>query len=174
MTKRISKTILESISLPQYEDALQSYTSSHKRELVLLSRIEAEIIRIRSKYADELRYCAEKKKSTFEVIQTYCLEKKEILFCKRRSYKTPYGTIGFRLGTPKLKTMRGHTWETVLQQLKEKLPAYIRNTEEPAKDMLLADRYKEHVAACLQELGLQIVQDEIFFFDMKKTEATIA
>jgi len=59
----------------------------------------------------------------------------------------------------------------VLDRLKQQLPEYVRLNEEPAKDLLLADRNKESVAPFLRELGLQVVQDELFFIDMKKIQA---
>lgn len=51
-----------------------------------------------------------------------------------------HGVIGFRTGTPKLKTLKGFTWASALQLVKEFLPGYVRQTEEIAKDKLLADR----------------------------------
>ncbi|MEI8278683.1 MAG: host-nuclease inhibitor Gam family protein [Bacteroidota bacterium] len=174
MTKRISNTLLQGISQTEYEEALKAYATADAHECTILARMDAEILRIREKYATELSYCNTKKKNTFDIIQTYCREQKELLFSKRRSCITPYGTVGFRLGTPKLKPLSGHNWESILQQLKEKLPAYVRCTEEPAKDVLLADRYTELVAGNLYELGLQIVQDEIFFFDLKRPTPAIS
>lgn len=90
-----------------------------------------------------------------------------MLFSKRRSIGTPSGIVGFRLGTPRLKTIKGTNWATIVTQLKEKLPLYIRTVEEPAKDMLLADRHKEQVAITLQEIGVQVVQDELFYIETK-------
>jgi hypothetical protein len=55
-----------------------------------------------------------------------------------------------------------------MKGLKEKLPAYIRTVEEPAKDLLLADRLKENVAPILVEIGVQAVQDELFYIETKK------
>lgn len=109
-----------------------------------------------------------------EVVQTYCREQKEILFARRRSMGTIYGTLGFRMGMPKLKTVRGTNWDIVLQQLKAKLPTYVRTIEEPAKDMLLADRNKEQVGPLLRDLGLQIVQEETFFIELKKSQPIAA
>jgi hypothetical protein len=33
--------------------------------------------------------------------------------------------------------------------------------------MLLADRHKEQVAITLQEIGVQVVQDELFYIETK-------
>ena len=54
-----------------------------------------------------------------------------------------------------------------MEKLKEKLPGYVRSVDEPAKDLLLADRNKENVAPLLMELGIQVVQDELFYIERK-------
>ena len=93
-----------------------------------------------------------------------------------------HGTIGFRTGTPKLKLLRGFTWISALPLVKEFLPDYVRQSEEVAKDKLLADRdadvmtagdplgpgtpMKEQMAKC----GIQVVQEEAFFVEPKKEE----
>ena len=87
--------------------------------------------------------------------------------------------IGFRTGTPKLKTLKGFTWASVLELAKEFLPGYVRTSEEVAKDRLLADRdakltidgaevpMVERMAKC----GVQVVQDEAFYVEPKSEEA---
>lgn len=171
MSKRISKKVVAGISLAQFEEALTLYAGAEAREAEIFAKLDAEMAKIKEKYSDELCYLQEKKNTAQEVLETYCREQKEILFCKRRSMHTMYGTLGFRLGNPKLKTLRGNTWGMVLQRLKEQLPEYVRLNEEPAKDLLLADRNKENVAPFLRDIGLQVVQDELFFIEMKKAQA---
>jgi phage host-nuclease inhibitor protein Gam len=77
-------------------------------------------------------------------------------------------TIGFRTGTPKLKTLKGFTWGAVTNLLKEFLPAYVRTSEEPAKDKLLADREDEVVSALFPKVGISVTQDETFYVEPKK------
>jgi phage host-nuclease inhibitor protein Gam len=108
------------------------------------------------------------KNAAFEIVQTYCINNKEALFDKRRSIGTLHGVAGFRLGTPRLKTAKGGNWNKVLAELKLKLPDYVRTVDEPAKDLLLADRMKEHVAPVLVEIGVQVVQDELFYIEARK------
>ena len=55
--------------------------------------------------------------------------------------------------------------------LKEFLPAYVRIEEEPAKDMLLADREKEDVAELFPKVGIFVDQDETFFVERKSEES---
>ena len=81
-----------------------------------------------------------------------------------------HGVIGFRTGTPKLKTLKGFTWGAVTNLLKEFLPAYVRVTEEPAKDKLLADRDNEEVSGMFTRVGIAVAQDETFYVEPKKEE----
>ena len=82
-----------------------------------------------------------------------------------------HGTIGFRTGTPKLKTMKGFTWASVLQLAREFMPSYIRTTEEIAKDKLLADRDDEEMSDKMAHCGIAVAQDETFYVE-PKTEDT--
>ena len=75
--------------------------------------------------------------------------------------------MGFRTGTPKLKTLKGFTWPSVVNLLKEFLPDYVRTTDEAAKDRLLADREVEEVRELFPRVGITVVQDETFYVEPK-------
>jgi hypothetical protein len=82
--------------------------------------------------------------------------------------ETVHGALGFRLGTPKLKLLKGFTWNQVTNLLKEFAPQYVRISEEAAKDKLLSDRDSEEVAPLLTKVGVSVVQEESFFVEPKK------
>jgi phage host-nuclease inhibitor protein Gam len=90
------------------------------------------------------------------------------LFTKKKSIETVHGIAGFRTGTPKLKLIKGFTWGAVTNLLKEFLPAYVRLSEEPAKDKLLADRDNPEVSDLYGKSGLYVDQDETFYVEPKK------
>jgi len=156
------------ITTAQFEAAMGMYAHAEKREAEINKCIEGEVNELLEKYEAELSGLAQSKAMAFDVAQSYCLDNKEVLFGRRRSIGTLHGIAGFRLGTPRLKTLKGSNWNKVLEAIKEKLPGYVRITEEPAKDMLLADRQKENVAPLLMEIGVQVVQDELFYIEAKK------
>jgi MinD-like ATPase involved in chromosome partitioning or flagellar assembly len=82
--------------------------------------------------------------------------------------------------------LKGFTWASALQLAKKFLPAdYIRQTEEIAKDKLLADRDVDEVVVydtpdgsernttmrdAMAVCGIQVVQDETFYVEPKKEE----
>ena len=167
MKTRISNRTDNTITPAEFQQAMARYAAAGLRGLEINKAIEAEIHEILEKYEHELQCTTYTKNTAYETIKSYCTLNKSMLFSKRRSIGTPSGIVGFRLGTPRLKTIKGTNWATIVTQLKEKLPLYIRTVEEPAKDMLLADRHKEQVAITLQEIGVQVVQDELFYIETK-------
>lgn len=166
MAKRIKRTLVQAISTEQFNDALSAYAVADAREAKINADMDVQFTRIRDKYSDELKQLKEVKDSEFEVVQAYCEENQDRLFSKKKSMETAHGTVGFRTGTPKLKTLRGFTWASVLTLLQKLKPEYVRIKEEPNKELLLVDR--EKLKTDLPDLGLQVDQDETFFIELKK------
>ena len=132
--------------------------------------MDLEMTKIREKYADQLAELNEVKEKSFNIVETYAIENKEELFQKRKSVESAHGIFGFRTGTPKLKTLKGFTWASVLNLCKEYLPEYVRTTYEVAKDKLLADRDKEEVSEQFEKVGILVAQDESFYLEPKKED----
>lgn len=165
---RVKKVVVSGITSEQAEMAFAEFAKADAKMQNIQSKMDMEMTRIREKYADDLAKQQEIKDSNFEIIQTFATEKRDELFCKRKSYESAHGIFGFRTGTPKLKNMKGFTWASVTNMVKEFLPDYIRVSEELAKDKLLADRDKEEVAELFPKCGVMIVQDETFYVEPKK------
>lgn len=167
---REKKTVYTGISSEQMEQAFADYAKADARQQKITAEMDIQMAKIREKWQDELAKLAETKDNAFDVLQAYAMENRDELFSKRKSLETTHGIIGFRTGTPTLKTRKGFTWASVLEMLKEFLPNYVRTKEEPAKDKLLADREDEEVAALFPKVGIAVVQDETFFVEPKKEE----
>ena len=163
-TKRIIPT---GVTKTQMENAFSTYAKVEARMSKINALIEKQIATIRNKYTNELTTLKEIKDTNFDVLQAYALANKDSLFVKKKSLDSLHGTIGFRTGTPKLKTLKGFTWNTVTNLLKEFLPAYVRIAEEPAKDKLLAERNNEQIADFFPKIGVVVTQDETFFVEVK-------
>ena len=162
---RVKKVIISGITSEQAEIAFSEFATADAKVQNIQSKMDMEITRIRDKYADVLAEQQAIREKNFEIMQTFATEHREELFSRRKSYESAHGTFGFRTGTPKLK---GFTWASVTNLVKEFLPAYIRVSEELAKDRLLADRDKEEVAEQLSKCGMVVVQDETFYVEPKK------
>lgn len=168
--KREKKTVYTGITSEQMEQAFAEYAKADARQQKITAEMDIQMAKIREKWQDELAKLTETKDNAFDILQAYALENRDELFSKRKSLETTHGIIGFRTGTPTLKTRKGFTWASVLEMLKEFLPNYVRTKEEPAKDKLLADREDEEVAALFPKVGIAVVQDETFFVEPKKEE----
>jgi len=168
MKVRNAKKRVTGVTMEQFEDAMAKYAGAESREAEINKCIETEVNDVLHTYEDELTCLAQGKTIAIETVQSYCLNNKETLFGNRRSIGTLHGIASFRLGTPRLKTVKGENWDKVLDKLKDKLPAYVRTIHEPAKDLLLAHRHNENVAPVLVQIGIQVVQDELFYIETKK------
>ena len=165
---REKKTVHTGVSTEQMETAFGDYAVADAKLQKINATIDVQVTNIREKYADEISRLSDTKEKAFDVMQAFALENKDELFAKKKSLESVHGVIGFRTGTPKLKTLKGFTWGAVTNLLKAFLPAYVRTTEEPAKDKLLADRDDEQTAALFPKVGIIVVQDETFYVEPKK------
>lgn len=161
-------TVKTGIKEPEFQEALAVYASSDAGICKINADLDVKITDLRKKVEDQLTDLTVKRDEALEIIKNYSVENKDVLFVKKKSMDTSHGTIGFRTGKPKLKTLKGFTWASVTELLKAFLPDYVRTVDEPAKDKLLADRDNEDVTNNLKKVGIEVVQDEAFFIELKK------
>lgn len=171
MGTRTKKQVIANVTREEMEQSFANFAKADAKQQKITAEMDLQIAKIREKYADELETLQEEKDTAFDVMQTYAEENKDELFIKKKSLDLAHGTIGFRTGTPKLKTIKKFTWGACLELVKEFLPSYVRTSEEIAKDKILADRENEDVADNMQRCGMQVVQDETFYVECKKEEA---
>lgn len=184
---RQKKTIITGVTREAADESFATYAKSDAQIQKINAEIELQCAKIREKYADKLSILVAEKDNAFDTLQAYATEHQAELFTKKKSLDMAHGTIGFRTGTPKLKTLKGFTWASALQLAKKFLPfTYIRKTEEIAKDKLLADRDLKEVSVydtptgdpravtmleAMAACGIQVVQDETFYVEPKKEDA---
>lgn len=164
---RVKKPVMAVKTIEEAEQALAEYAKADARIAKINATMDEQFTAIRAKYADELQELNDKKEEKLDELHFFA-ESNAQLFDKKKSLGMAHGIIGFRTGTPKLKPMKRFTWGAILEQLKEYLPAYVRSVEEPAKDKLLADRENEAVKKYFPKCGIEVVQDETFYVDLKK------
>lgn len=180
---RAKKTVYTGVKQEEMETAFADYARADARIQKINATMDIEMTKIREKYQDELTKLGEVKEKSFDILQAYALENRDELFSKRKSLETTHGTIGFRTGTPKLKTLKGFTWASVLTLVKKFLPDYVRTSEEVNKEKLLTDRDTEipsddaetaeqvcKLKEKMKDCGITVVQDETFYVEPKKEE----
>lgn len=169
---RQTKKLLSNITREDAEAAFANYAAADAEAQKLTALMDIQITRIREKYQDKLAELQQAKEEAFDTMQAFATDNRD-QFGNRKSMEMAHGILGFRTGTPKLKTLKGFTWPSVLNLLKEYLPGYIRTAEEPAKDRLLADREDPEVSAKFSKVGIYVDQDETFFVEPKKEESAL-
>ena len=186
MVKRQKKVVITGITREQAEEAFGKYAKANAGINKINAEIDLACAKIRDKYADRLARLGSERDETFDTLQAYATENQAELFIKKKSLDMAHGTIGFRTGTPKLKTLKGFTWASATQLAKKFLEAsYMRQTWEIAKDKLLADRDVEKTAVydtptgdprevsmreAMAVCGIFVDQDETFFVEPKSEE----
>ena len=165
---REKKVVHAGVTREQMETAFGEYAIADAKLEKINATIDVQTTAIREKHADEISRLGDTKEKAFDVMQAYAVENRDELFAKKKSMESVHGTLGFRTGTPKLKTLKGFTWGAVTKLLLEFLPGYVRVSEEAAKDKLLADREDEEVSALFPKIGIMVTQDEVFYVEPKK------
>jgi phage host-nuclease inhibitor protein Gam len=170
MAKREKKVIVTGVTRERAEGSFADYASADAKQQRITAGIDVQVTKIREKYQDELAELQRIKDDAFDIMETFAKEKKDELFLKKKSMEFAHGILGFRMGTPKLKLRKGFTWAGVLELLKVHGSEYVRKTEEPAKDKLLADRDVPESQEVYAKVGVFVDQDETFFVEPKKEE----
>lgn len=172
MATRVKKVLQSNITRDDAEAAFAEFATADAKQKEITAKMDLQITKIREKYADDLNQLQEQKDQSFEKLQSFAENNREE-FGKRKSLEFQHGILGFRTGTPKLKTLKGFTWASVLGLLKVHLPGYVRTIEEPAKDRLLADREEPDTLKKFKDVGIYVDQDETFFVEPKKEEIAV-
>lgn len=184
MATRQKKTVISGVTREAADVAFATFAKADASINKIQAEIELQCAKIREKWQERLTVLSAERDSAFDTLQAFATENQAELFVKKKSLEMAHGTIGFRTGTPKLKTMKGFTWEAAKTLVKKFLPDYIRTSEEIAKDKLLADRELEEVefvdsditkrnmpmSQAMSECGILVVQDETFYVEPKKEE----
>lgn len=186
MTTRKKKTIVTGVTREAADNAFATFAKADASINKINADVELQCAKIREKRQAELTTLTLERDQAFDTLQAFATENQAELFSKKKSLDMAHGTIGFRTGTPKLKTLKGFTWASALELVKAFMPSsYIRKVEEIAKDKLLADRDLENVMMtesglmeqevtmkdAMAKCGIQVVQEETFYVEPKKEEA---
>lgn len=183
MAARQKKTVISGVTREAADVAFATFAKADASINKIQAEIELQCAKIREKRQADLTRLTAERDAAFETLQSFATENQTELFAKKKSLEMAHGVIGFRTGTPKLKTLKGFTWASALELVKTFLPSYLRQNEEIAKDRLLADRDLDEVGVteecflnrmpmsqAMAKCGIQVVQDETFFVEPKNEE----
>ena len=150
-------------AMKRMQDYVIAFNSLKKIE----ANMEAEIQQVRENY--QLRIADHKKVivECFDSIQRYAEDKKEEEFSRRKSQDWTHGVIGFRIGTPRVKFDRGFA-KKALELVRELGLPFTRTKEELDKDKIISSREDHEVMGKLKKCGINVIQDEAFFIEVKE------
>ena len=170
MATRQKKTVITGVSREAADEAFATYAKADASISKITAEIELQCAKIRDKYKERLTQLAAERGTSFDTLQAFATENQAELFSRKKSLEMAHGTIGFRTGTPKLKTLKGFTWASALNLMKEFLPDFVRTSEEVAKDRLIADREAEGMTEKMAKCGILVAQEETFYVEPKKED----
>ena len=134
----------------------------------ILNTIEEEIADIRSSHDQEMFLVTTNIEYHRAQLTLYLKDHKPEFKEKKRSIQFAAGTIGWRLGQPRLKPLAKWTWEKVLNAILDLGgKAYCRTQVKVDKDMILADADDIGVEG-LKTYGLRVVQDDKLYIDINR------
>lgn len=169
MTK---KTAAPAPGAPETREQMEALVADICRDEIRHEEIrltmERELHAVRDRHEGELTTLGERIKSNLSLAEDWALAHHEE-FATRKSIVMVHGTVGYRTGMPRLKTLRGWTWDRVLNVLKVAFPEFVRKREEPAKDLIL-ERRDDLGADKLRRIGLEVVQVESFYVEPHRDE----
>ena len=158
-------------TLDDVERLLGELALKDARRRALTAKMDEQLKAIRDRYAADLDALDADQKALEEEIASWAELHKEA-FGDKRSIVLTHGAIGWRLGNPAIRLRPRVKAEQALQMVKDRLPQYVRTTEELDKAGLLAAvAGKALDAEALAACGLRVTQTERFFCEPKTEEA---
>ena len=165
--KKTRIRIVEKITRDEAEGYVNEVALAENRRRVLNAEMDEKILAIRERYGPDLEICSEHLKNLSLLLQTWA-EANPQEFANKKSVEFPAGKVGFRTGTPKLKTVTGWTFARVLEKLQSLKwgAAFVRVKTEVDKEGIIAQVGQGLLQpAELREIGVKVEQDESFFIE---------
>jgi len=155
-------------SREEMEDLVRDICAKEIQAAEMKNQMEAMIMAVRDRFEDQITACREDIKGKLELAEMWALANPDE-FKGKKSVVMVHGTVGYRTGMPRLKTIRGYTWDRVLDLLRRVAPDYIRIKEEVAKDAIIAQA-ADIGPDLLKQVGVKVEQNEAFYVEPHKNE----
>lgn len=157
-------------SQEQAQTALADYSQAEAKLKKINATIDEKCQKIREQYSEDIQKHEATMSKNFEALQDYAQSNEKELFKDSRSVDLVHGSIGFRTGKHQLKTLKGFTWDAVINLMKAKAKTYLRIKTEVDKAKLIADRDDKKIAKLMPLIGVEVIQEESFYVETKAEE----
>jgi phage host-nuclease inhibitor protein Gam len=136
-------------------------------EAKLCAQRDADVLAVQARFVKPLAAVAEELSDAMARAQAWALAN-QAEFAKARSIKFTGAEVGFRMGQPQVKPLKGWTFAKVLSAiLSLHWRRFVRVKQEVNKDAILAGA--KRLGGRLAKIGVEVVQEESFFVDPKGT-----
>jgi phage host-nuclease inhibitor protein Gam len=164
---RIKKTLEAAlVTRADAEEALGRLAEKSYRRDMLTAELDLKLKQIREGYEEQIAALTAEIDQAFDALNIWA-DGHPNEFGTRKSLDMVHGTLGYRTGQPRLKLLRGWTWERVAAAVQQVLPKYLRIRTEANREAILDDR-DVLGAERLADVGVQVCQDESFFVTPKQ------
>jgi len=135
------------------------------------NELDRELTAAREKYEAPLTALGKQIEEKTALLESWASANPAEFPKQRKSIDLLHGTIGYRTGTPKLKTLAKWTWDRVLEKLRglgAPVAGFIRTKEEVNKEAIIAAVTAGNMLVGEErQFGVAVVQDEAFFVEPK-------
>ncbi|MDB6111288.1 MAG: Mu Gam family protein [Pedosphaera sp.] len=175
MSKRIKQPVLAAKSREEVESLVNEISLATINLVRLTATKDARLLAINESFATQAKVINDAVAVKTLAVQLWA-ETNPTEFAKRKSIDFPSGVIGFRTGTPAVKTISKWSLEKALEAMRSKFSAWrifirVKVVREIDKDAIIAAFTAEKITAeKLAVVGLRVVQDEVFYVQPKVTE----
>jgi phage host-nuclease inhibitor protein Gam len=173
ITKRIRLTRPVVATRAAAESMLGEIAAASARHAGLVAELETELTKTRQSFEGEIDALARDIELKTGLLQQWAESSPEEFQEGKKSVDMLHGRIGFRTGTPKLKTLAGWTFERVKDACKADClgEQFVRVKETLDKEALLGAFASGTLTdAQLRAVGCRVAQDESFFVETKSEE----
>jgi phage host-nuclease inhibitor protein Gam len=182
---RIKKKVYTSVTREEAEQAFAELAKADAANEKMIATMDTEMTKIREKYQDDIAV------NVGIIDESAYITLNPTVLGDKRSIQLTHGKIGYRLGQPAIKVLKGFTWEACKNLAKQLISAnYIREKEELDKEKLLSDRdvvltklfdyegsdpifsidesERPTLSSLFKECGFEVEQKETFYIETKK------
>jgi phage host-nuclease inhibitor protein Gam len=169
MGKRVSIPQPSStMTLAEAEEVMGIYAKADASIEKINATMDLEISKIRDKYKDKIAAHTLERDEAETKLNLFCTQNKDTYFSSKKTLQLSHGDLGFRTGTPALKPRKSFTLSACLELAKQFLPDYVRTKQELDREALIAARSIDGMEEKYVQIGVQIVQEEKWFIELKK------
>jgi len=128
---------------------------------------DADLAAVKSRHDKSIQVLIEQRDALAKAVKEFATIHR-VELGKMKSRKLNSGTVGFRLGMPALKPLKGWTFGKVLEMVRERgLRRYVRAKYSLDRQAILKANLDEEKQ---KDLGVEIVQEETFYYEFPDVE----